>query len=450
MAKDSGQIIGAVLEGDQLEYVSLRRRKSRYETELGATVPAGEARKLLAGADRVVVGLPSDVVLLRVLDLPTVDPEEIEGMVDLQVDKFAPFPTDQVDVSHEVISTGDTHTRVLVAVVQQEALERVMEPLSAQGFLPHRLDVEILGWWELIRAEGGGIGSGRQALLVLDHGAAELMLLQDGQPIAVRSLGGCGARNPEAYEEDLSEETGYTLASIESEWGLGTVDLLQIWHHAAQPTGLGTKLGQECAMVVEYRALESLPPLGEGLARRVTNPDTLNLAPLAWEEERKLHGNRKRMLLVGGSVMLVWFLSMILLYAALQRERSLGDRYTRLANSRETEADEIRVLKLRIDAIDERVNRTHSALECLREVALLLPPDVELSTFFYKQDGELSLRGQAPNPTPVHNFVEGLEKSDLFDEIRTEDIRTSMAANRRQTTYRITAVLPRDDEEAEE
>ena len=48
----------------------------------------------------ITIALPSSKLLMRVLELPSSDPIEIDGMVELQMDQISPFPTDQLTLSY--------------------------------------------------------------------------------------------------------------------------------------------------------------------------------------------------------------------------------------------------------------------------------------------------------------------------------------------------------------
>jgi len=92
------------------------------------------------------------------------------------------------------------------------------------------------------------------------------------------------------------------------------------------------------------------------------------------------------------------------------------------------------------------VDRTYSSLECLRETALLLPSGVELNSFAYKKKDAVDLRGQASSADPVYDYVEALERSELFGKVTPGDIRTRMKQGTRSTEFKIEALLPGGEE----
>jgi len=118
VAKD--QVAGVVLSGQTLAWTTGRRgRGGVAAAEHGHTVVSDadvESADDLAidlaqgGAHlngQVVLGVATEALLMRVVRLPMLDDEdELLDMVDLQVDKFWPFSSDDVVVGHEAQSCG--------------------------------------------------------------------------------------------------------------------------------------------------------------------------------------------------------------------------------------------------------------------------------------------------------------------------------------------------------
>jgi Tfp pilus assembly PilM family ATPase len=151
----SDDLISAlVVRRGELAWTTLRRRKNRLEvaerrqeafempagvTDLAAPEVLQRLKPLCAQIKgRVAVALPSDQALLRVVRLPTLDAAEIRDMAALQVDKFSPFPIEQMAVSQEVLHQQDGASRVLVAAVQQEHVQKLGNVLRARACIRAR------------------------------------------------------------------------------------------------------------------------------------------------------------------------------------------------------------------------------------------------------------------------------------------------------------------------
>ena len=75
----------------------------------------------------------SGQALLRVAELPAVDPDELKGMVDLQVDKVSPFPPDSTVTSFEVVQQSETASGVLMAALDRKTADSIGRTLTGRG-----------------------------------------------------------------------------------------------------------------------------------------------------------------------------------------------------------------------------------------------------------------------------------------------------------------------------
>ena len=97
----------------------------------------------------------------------------------------------------------------------------------------------------------------------------------------------------------------------------------------------------------------------------------------------------------------------------------------------EKPANEVRDMAGRIRIIQQYMDRTDSALECLREVTELLPRSgIELSTFNYKKGESLTLTGDASARGIVLEYNDNLNKSKIFTQVIPGDIKISQGKHR--------------------
>jgi Tfp pilus assembly protein PilN len=66
------------------------------------------------------------------------------------------------------------------------------------------------------------------------------------------------------------------------------------------------------------------------------------------------------------------------------------------------------------------MDRRFSVLECLREIAALLPADVLLTSCTYRQDEGLKLSGEARQVGGVYDFKNKLDASPLFAQCKLQ------------------------------
>ena len=454
-------ITAMILRRGAVEWTTLRDRKGAAEVVEQVTVPlelppgaeyqspewAAELKKK-AGRARgtLVLAVASDQALLRVANLPSTDAEELRGMAELQVDKFSPFPVENMAVSHDLLARTEAASRVLIAAVQRTHIEALRDLLGRAGLAPEHVDVEILGWWRLLKDAGRVAAQGRQILLVIDAQSTELIVAQDGDPVLFRALGSHQHLSPAESAQEIADEINYTLTSLESEWGLLDHGALQIWRGDAVPAEFLARLREACAAPAEDHLLADLAPLSEGLARRALyrTADALDLAPAEWRAALGARRLRLHLLVAAGSFLLLW---LVLAAAGLIAFKLQTSRVTALRaeiKALQRQGDEVRQLQRQVRSLERYADRTFSALECLREVCDLLPPGIDLDQYNYKKYGSVNLRGEADVSDPIYDFFKALEKSKQFTAIKPEGVTSMNRNNRQRSQFKVTCLLPEE------
>lgn len=460
MAKQE-TITAAMLAGHRLEWTTLKKRKAGYEVadqqrvelalpdEGAADAPdIGAAIKKAMGTIKghLTVVIHTEQALMRVVDLPDADADERAGMVELQVDKFSPFATEQMAIGHEVLGAFNDTMRVLIAACKRDAVQEQGDLFEAAGRLPDRIDVAATGWWRLILNHGAVPDKGRHGVLLVDETGAELVITQDGMPVVVRSLGGQGDLSDEQFFGELAEESGYTLTSLESEWGSIAMADLTLWYRGEAPALLLEKIRAECSVEVKVSSLDELPYLTEGVAYRTAKASdrTLDLALYDWREAARSRIGQRRMIIMVASVLLVWGAALAGLFILSHLDRVRIEALRAEITALEGPAEEARLLRRRVASLEQYADRTYSVLEVLREVTELMPGELELSSFTYRKAGQVNLRGDATRVPPILDFFEAMEASELFVDVSPEGV-TQAPGGRRNPEFRLTASLPGDD-----
>jgi Tfp pilus assembly protein PilN len=458
-------ITGIFFRGRHVEWTSIRDKKKgdceiadhrEVMLELEEAQPDYSAPETATAVKKacshikgqVCVSVPTEHALLRIVELPSVDDDELAGMVELQVDRFSPFPLEHMAVSYEILEQRESVTRVLIAGVRRDVVEAIGAAFGGAGLLPHWMDIEILGWWRLLQDTGHLQAHGWQVVLLLFEHTVEMIVMRENRPVIFRSLGGVRDLGREEDLEDLSNEILYTLTSLETEWGSAGEARLAIWTDEALSPDILNRLSGGAE--VETFALKELPPVSEGLARRClpTGSQQVNLVPEDWHEKARFRHARR--IVVSLTVLFVglWLSGVIVFMVLLNMQTDELTRTRGRAEQLEASAVRVRQLQGKVKSLEEYADRSRSALECLREVTVRLPDGVDLTSFAYRKGKQVNLRGEASSESPVLQYIEALERSDIFDRATTEGISSARRQGRTVTEFKITAQLPGEGDES--
>ena len=217
-------------------HARVRRREVQIDRLLAARIPPDvdpqDAQQLGAHIRKVldqehlttryaVVDVPRDQAVLNTLRLPTVAPDELPGMVQIQIAKELSFPMDEAVVDYTLgapSGEGIPTTDVLVAAVRKEVVQQYESVCAAAGLRlvrlglrPHANQLAVCGMLRAALPE-------RVVFIDVRPTFTEVDVLKEGRLVFSRAA---SVMVPEANDEP----TGFTVV------GAGDDD--------EQPAGLG-------------------------------------------------------------------------------------------------------------------------------------------------------------------------------------------------------------------
>lgn len=393
----------------------------------------------------VTLGLPYDQMLMRIVELPTTDPVEMNSMIGLQIDKFSPFPEDKIAVSYEVLANYEGGCRVLIVAVQKDVIEFMGTVFGTAGIKLHRIDADIMGWWRLISNHGDISDSNRHVILLLESGKGSWLIIQQGVPVLFNTASPGDDLSEEGYASEIVEELNSMILSLDVEHGAVPLNGLDIWHRNVDPENLVKCLQDEFNLKARVFSLDSLPLLSEGLARRLLNPpfvpsvgklqglrSVLDMVPLVWRQQEAASGVKRRLIIATGLILGVWVLSGSAFMAGFHVEKSRLKALENQMSLLREPTEEVRILQKRVKSFEQYLDRTHSGLECLREITRMLPEDVYLTSFKFRKGKNAFFRGEAISVEPIYDFKQALDKSSLFSRI---DMGSTQPSKRKGATF---------------
>ncbi len=455
-------ITGIFVQQNRLEWTVLRRVKESWEiadqgtgslsaAEGGEALSVSVLRPYLRHFKGLIsVALPTEKVLLRVALLPSTDAGELRGMAELQTDRFSPFPVETMALGAEVLDASGTSSLVALAAVRREIVDAAGHPFQEVGVPPDVVDVEALGWWWGLKHGGHVPSHGSQLFMRASGFGLDMVVARDGMPLFFRSLpappvDGNGAAREEWLSE-CAEEMTYSLTALETEWGGSGLLTMHVFHAAEIAVDWAEALQQALGLEALFtHDLGSLPLSTEGLARRLTEPARLlsmDLAPEEWRAADVARRTRRKWLRAATFFLTVWVLSIGIFWTLLNVQRGRMTTLQTQVEAMEKPAKEIRRLRAKVLEFSQYADRTYSALECLRVLSEALPPGMDLTSFVYRKGTSLALRGEADSPDKVYGFIQALEKTELFPEVKSEGISTRNTPQGSRSQFGVMIRLP--------
>lgn len=393
----------------------------------------------------ISVPLRSSEMLMRVVELPATQADEIADMAALQIDKISPFPADQLAFSHEVLQQSEERSLVLLATAKRSCIDNLGDTFKEKGIHIHSIDSRALGWMHLL-GDAGHIAKDGCDIIIIDDGIEfSLIIANDGVPLAFRML---HAPTADDGLDEIVEEIGYTLTTLDSEHDLKSPSTIQYWSKEALSACLRAQLSAKSGLRVLHRSLDELPPLSEGIVRRALNGHSrIELIPREWIEHEKNKQLRKKAIMASSVVVGVWLAALFIFFTVYKvRDLQLSSTKKR-ADAIAPAATQALENRQKLKALKVYTDRSDSALECLREVTKLLPPvgDIEFLKYSYDKGKAASIRGTAGNDELVDAFFIKLASSPLFEELKNQTSRPRTTKGVHRYEFSITLTLPSEE-----
>ena len=399
------------------------------------TAAMNQARETLR-AETLTLGLPTSLLLLRILRMPTLTREELAEAVALQMDKLSPVPGDELSIGWEVLAEDAEQVTVFAAAAPARHMQVLDQACLGAGLRIARLDVTLLAAWRLLQDRNLlPPGTGRQAVLFAQGDEWDLLLLDRGQLILARGL---GRRDEEA---DLARELTLSLFQAEMEAGALPLQELLVVSAAAPSAAVLESLGAAAAAPMRCVTLPPDASVADGLCLRIAAMagEPLDLTPPAWRQREQTALARRRLILGLSAAAGLW----VALAATLLLGPFVTDQLTALENRRlaalAADYRQVDNMRKRVGLINRYKERSGSLLESLRTICATQPEGVDLSELTYEREKSCKFKGEAALPALVYTFKERIETNAPFSSCKLGAV-SSLPGSQRQR-FEMEAIL---------
>lgn len=412
--------------------------------------------------------IPSHLVITKNIEIPSVDPQEIKDIINLQAGRHTPYSREEIIVDYIDIGTyKNSYSKILLVIVNRNIVNRQFEILDKAGlklervfFAPEGLAYSVS---KILKLE---TKDSPVNIVHIDEIFTDFTIIFRDKLIFIRSIP-IGARHltdeKEKYQVKFAEEIKRSLEAYQSE-DIEKVPAMLVLTGAVQESkDLEAILGETL-----YLPIRTIPYLrnltlssevlkATSLAKRSSFLNVI--APLlAWEqlkvdlvpEEVKLRKSleeRGRDLIKTGIFVLTIF---ILIFSILISKIYFGGAYLNKLDVKykplNQEAQELAKDFARLGMIKNYLSKRGYVLEVLAELYNIASAELRLSDIrFDEQQDKFSIKGTAESMSIVFSFVEGMEKSNYFKDVKTKYTTKRKEGTKDVTDFEIAAVLTKKE-----
>lgn len=424
---------------------------------------AASFRELKAKKPDIINTIPAHLVITKNIEVPSIDPKEIREIVGLQAGRHTPYSREEIIVDYiDIGAYKRSYTKILLVIVERNVVKRQFSVLDKAGLRLERM---------FFAPEGLGCATARildvesvaspVSVLHIDEIFTDFTIVFRNKVVFIRSIP-IGAMHltseKEKYEMKFLEEVKRSLEVYQSENIEKSPSMLILTGAIEELKDLETILNNTLQLPVrEISYFKNLRVSNQALkaASLAKRLSFLNvIAPLlTWEEmkidlvpeEIKLKMSLQewgRDLIKTGIFILtasVFVFSIFIskIYFKTSYLQNLNTKYQTL----DRDAEVLKKDFARISLIRNFLTNRGFSLEVLTELYNLVPLDLELSDIRFDDQNKVSIRGTAESMSTVFSFVDKMEQSKYFKDVKTKYTAKKKEGLKDVTDFEITSLL---------
>lgn len=364
--------------------------------------------------------IPRHKVILRFIELPSLDPLEIKGMMEFQI--FKELPCQKEDIVSGFRNIGSYRkgfSYIMLAAAKRQYIKEIAALKKAKpGNI--RLETELLYLYLLKK----GIARQSKAILILyfcrDY--LEIMILDDAKPVLSRGIGSAA---------EWPEEVKRSLASYKRHENSREIEGLAVMHDAVIDRG-HVELAIKRFFPIPYDFYEYKNDLNGA-----DMPLEIDLSPMEHSDNALKKSDLKQFFLTFFLLFIAMAVSVsFFIFKAQERNKILLEISEKTGSFRE-EADQLDVLLKKTMLLKCQRNEGERTVNIIKEYCELMPRDMILTGMDYDDRGVLSCSGTARYMSGVFDFVKVLEKSRYFKKVEVKRATKKETRDRKLTDFDI-------------
>ncbi|MBN2121319.1 MAG: PilN domain-containing protein [Candidatus Omnitrophica bacterium] len=388
----------------------------------------------------LTVSLDRSLFLIRFLKLPSQDIIQIRDMLPFQLVKVVPFALEEIIYDFSIVEQEAGFSKVIVFIIPSEKIDRLRGFLMARQIEP---EVTITSWglssWLNLQRKSLKEQSGGSLILIdIDGFQADFLIFDKARLIFSHDFS-------YSSDGDLLRQINDSLAFFKKEFGQRNFS--RVIFTGLRKETIFKNMNVAEKLFINYwenfnlsEDEQSKFPNGRSFASVLGLVENGNLgqfdfSPKALKERKqKIKLIKKYLDIFSLGLGIVLILSLFLFKHVYGKYSYLKFLESKLVQTK-IQATYLNKLSKRLKIIDRDFLMRPSFSEALRALIISLPPGVTLSFLSFQEDGDFSLKGQAPDLSAILQIVKSLNSSEFFKEVKLEHASKSEEKAKKEVNF---------------
>lgn len=469
-------LIGIDISSNNLKIVNLRFVSNKFEVSnllsrniLGLSdediskVIRASLNELNIKTNDIVDIIPSHLVITKNIEIPSINPQEIKEIIGLQAGRHTPYSREEIIVDYVDIGVyKHSYTKILLIIVARNIIKRQYEILDRAGLKLERvlLAPEGIGWSasRILKLE---TQESPVALIHIDESFTDFTVVFINKVIFVRNIP-IGAQHlteeRERYQARFAEEIKSSLESYQSEDIESNPNSIILTGAIEDIKNLAPLLSDLLHLPIKVISYFRNVSISNEAFNKVTLAKHLSffglIACLLGQQDMKINlipeevklrksfEERGKELIKSGILVMTVF---VLIFSILITKIYFSTAYLKKVDAKYTplnkEAKKLEEDFTKLSLIKSYLSKRGFSLEVLSELYNVVSDDMQVSDIRFDEQGRFTVRGTAESMSIVFSFVEAMEKSKYFKDVKTKYTTKRKEASGDVTDFEIVSIL---------
>jgi len=445
--------------------VSAREIGSSSPEAIGEVV-SDLSKELKIDSRFLIISVPRHFATTRNIELPSANPAEIQDMVGLQIGKQTPYTKGEVISAHQILDySSEGYSRIMIVIVHQDIVRKCLKILGKAGLSTEKIGLSSEGLlsWSHFAYQKEGFDK-PYALVDVDYNNSDFEVILKDKSIFSRSIS-LGflhvAEKEEEWPARFIKEVNQSIYAYQSEMPGKEIDRIIIGG-AEGLTGdldkelLRERFGLPLEIIEQFKNIPATEKVLDsyksglrntsfsGLIGLVLAPEEqkINLIPQELIIERALKERGKDIYLSGIVLVFILLIISAIFWGRMYNKESYlkRDLQQRL-NEIQGKVDGLSARIREIELIKERMRKGNLSLNLIHDIHSVILPEIHMFSINFNGKDRLIIRGSSRTMSAVFKFVNGLEGSEYFQNVKTKYATSRKVKDQEVTDFEIVCPL---------
>lgn len=429
-----------------------------------STVISNAFRELKLNKEKVTLCLPRHLVTTRILELPSVNPQEIADIINLQIGKQTPYSKEEIISAYKIIdSLREGYTKVILVIVRRNIVSERLDTLSKSGINVDKIALSSEGvffWFNALYLSDNKTAANSDIILVdIDSNYSDFLVISKGKLIFTKNI----LIGANSLLDDKDPKINNFIEELEH-----ARDMYLEESHALKPGKLylsgAVKYINDLAANLSARMdlpAEVIDPLKNNLIKdpfilKNTNFKFVSFAPLIgialknkelnlllmpneMRIAKLMEAKRSNLTMMGALfAAVIMVISLMILINIYNKNNYIKQLKSRTGQIKE-DSDLVDKMRRSINLLQDRLDAKGDTLSVLDSLHKILPKEIYLTNVNIERKKDVTIKGRANAMSDVFKFVSTLENSPLFKNVKNTYTTTKKENNQEFADFEITA-----------